>query len=60
MPLWEDPQKRRWILDRLPIQRPGTPEDLVGMAIYLASNASSYMTGQTVYVDGGFLAGSEW
>jgi NAD(P)-dependent dehydrogenase (short-subunit alcohol dehydrogenase family) len=58
--LWEDPGRREWILDRLPIKRPGRPEDLVGMAVYLASHASDYMTGQTIYVDGGFLAGSQW
>ncbi len=60
VPLWEDPQRREWIFDRLPIKRPGRPEDLVGMAIYLASAASDYMTGQSVYIDGGFLAGSQW
>ncbi len=60
VPLWEDPNRRRWIFDRLPIKRPGQPADLVGMAIYLASSASDYTTGQSIYVDGGFLAGSQW
>lgn len=59
-PLWDDPARRQWMLDRLPIKRPGQPADLIGMTIYLASAASDYMTGQTVYVDGGFLAGSQW
>jgi len=59
-PLWDDPERRRWMLDRLPIKRPGRPEDLVGLAIYLASRASDYTTGQTLSVDGGFLAGSQW
>lgn len=59
-PLWQDPQRRQWMLDRLPIKRPGRPSDLVGMTILLASRASDYMTGQTVYIDGGFLAGSQW
>ena len=59
-PLWADPQRRRWMLERLPIKRPGQPADLVGMTLLLASRASDYMTGQTVYVDGGFLAGSQW
>lgn len=59
-PLWDDPARRQWMLERLPLKRPGQPADLVGMAIYLASHASDYMTGQTVYVDGGFLAGSQW
>lgn len=59
-PLWDNPARNRWMLDRLPIKRPGTPEDLVGMTIYLASHASDYTTGQTIYVDGGFVAGSQW
>ena len=59
-PLWASPTRSAWILDRLPNKRPGKPEDLVGIAIYLASPASDYMTGQTMYVDGGFLAGSQW
>jgi NAD(P)-dependent dehydrogenase (short-subunit alcohol dehydrogenase family) len=59
-PLWDDPQRRQWMLDRLPIKRPGLPADLLGMTILLASRASDYLTGQTMYVDGGFLAGSQW
>ena len=58
--LWNNPQKRQWMLDRLPIKRAGRPEDLVGLLIYLASQASNYMTGQAVYIDGGFMAGSQW
>lgn len=37
-------------------RRWGDPEDLIGTAIFLASKASEYITGQTVYVDGGWLA----
>lgn len=59
-PLWADPDKRRWILDRVPAGRPGTPKDLLGMALYLASPAANYTTGQTFYVDGGFTAGGQW
>jgi NAD(P)-dependent dehydrogenase (short-subunit alcohol dehydrogenase family) len=58
-PLWQS-DRRRWIIDRQPIKRPGQPDDLVGMCLYLASPASSFTTGQTFYVDGGFLAGSPW
>jgi len=38
------------------LRRWGNPEDLVGICIFLASNASSYITGQDIYVDGGWLA----
>jgi len=58
--LWGDERKRRWMLERIPMRRPGKPEDLVGLALLLASPASSYITGQTVTVDGGLLAGSPW
>ena len=59
-PLWQDPKRSGWIMDRLSIKRPGKPDDLIGMAIYLASQASNYTTGQAMYVDGGMLAGSPW
>ena len=44
------------LLMRTPMARFGNTEDVVGAAIYLASNAASYVTGQTLVVDGGFLA----
>lgn len=59
-PLFADPQKNAWIIDRIPLKHPGTPADLVGLTIFMASHASDYMTGQSVYVDGGMLAGSQW
>jgi len=59
-PLWDDPHRREWILDRVPMNRPGQPEDLVGFVIYLASRASDFTTGQTFYIDGGFMAGGQW
>lgn len=43
-------------LKRIPLRRYGTPADISSMALYLASDAASYVTGQTFYVDGGFLA----
>ena len=58
--LWENAKRRQWILERLPAGRAGTPQDLVGMCVLMASRASDYMTGQSVYIDGGFLAGSAW
>ena len=44
---------QRW-LDRAPLRRVGTPEDIAGAALLLASDASSYLTGQTIVVDGGY------
>lgn len=41
---------------RIPMQRFGTPEDLAGAAVYLMSDASSYVTGQLLFVDGGWTA----
>lgn len=55
-PLREDPVRSKAILDRIPMGRWGTPEDLQGVAVFLASSASDYMTGYTVAVDGGWLA----
>ncbi len=59
-PVWNDSKRSTWILNRLPNKRPGAPEDMVGIAIYLASPASDYTTGQSIYIDGGFTAGSQW
>jgi NAD(P)-dependent dehydrogenase (short-subunit alcohol dehydrogenase family) len=59
-PLWQDDQKARWFRNRLPVRRPGKPEELVGITLLLASEASSYITGQNIIVDGGFLAGGSW
>ena len=55
--IFDNPKIGPWVRSRIPMGRLGTTEDLVGPAIYLASAASDYMTGQTVFVDGGFEAG---
>ena len=43
-----------------PLRRMGDPEDLVGAAIFLASPAAAFVSGQILYVDGGFTAGWAW
>lgn len=58
--LWSDEKMQAWGKANTPQQRLGQPEDMVGTAIFLASNASAFMTGQTLYVDGGFTAGWAW
>jgi NAD(P)-dependent dehydrogenase (short-subunit alcohol dehydrogenase family) len=59
-PIWADPDIRRWIFNRVPMKRPGLPSELVGMCQLLASDAGSFITGQTFVVDGGFMAGGRW
>ena len=58
--LWSDPEMQSWNQANAPLGRLGQPEDMVGTAIFLASKASAFMTGQTLYVDGGFSAGWSW
>ena len=58
--LWSDPEMQAWNQANAPLGRLGAPEDMVGTAIFLASKASAFMTGQTLYVDGGFSAGWSW
>ena len=45
------------ILDRISMKRWGTPKDLAGMYVFLASDAANYITGQLFPVNGGWLAG---
>jgi NAD(P)-dependent dehydrogenase (short-subunit alcohol dehydrogenase family) len=59
-PLWNDEKKAGWLRSRIPARRPGQPGELVGLTLLLASEASSYITGQTIVIDGGFDAGGSW
>ena len=54
--LREDATRSQAILDRIPMGRWGTPHDLRGIVVFLASSASNYINGYTVAVDGGWLA----
>lgn len=58
--LWEIPAMKTWVEEQTPAKRLGTPADLIGTAIFLATRASDFLTGQVIYVDGGFTAGSPW
>ena len=58
--VWADPKMQEWGTSRVPMKRLATPEDMAGTAAFLASPASDYVTGQSIYVDGGFMAGEAW
>ena len=55
--VFQDPERSAWIHSRIPMGRVGSPTDLGGAVVFLASDASSYMTGTILNVDGGWLAG---
>ena len=56
--LYEDTEWVDYLVDRIPLKRPGRPDDLDGAVVFLASESSRYITGQTLLVDGGISTGA--
>jgi NAD(P)-dependent dehydrogenase (short-subunit alcohol dehydrogenase family) len=56
--LYDNQKWLEYICDRIPVHRPGKPNDLDGAIVFLASEASEYMTGQTLLIDGGISTGA--
>ena len=56
-PTFDDPEKRAWIDSKIKLPRVGEVEDIMGAAVFLASEASGMITGTSILVDGGWTAG---
>jgi NAD(P)-dependent dehydrogenase (short-subunit alcohol dehydrogenase family) len=56
MKAFSDPEKYQELVRRVPLGRLGEPDDLIGAAVFLASEASNYVTGQTIYIEGGRMS----
>jgi len=54
---WQHPERSKYLRERIAMERPGNPEELLGIALMLVSDSSSYITGSMIHVDGGCLAG---
>jgi NAD(P)-dependent dehydrogenase (short-subunit alcohol dehydrogenase family) len=55
-PIWANPEIERQLVSRIPMGRLAEPADIVGAVLFLCSDAAAFITGQTIYVDGGTLA----
>jgi gluconate 5-dehydrogenase len=58
--LWSNETMQAWGIANTPLKRLGQPADMIGTAVFLASPAAAFLTGQIVYVDGGFTCGFAW
>jgi NAD(P)-dependent dehydrogenase (short-subunit alcohol dehydrogenase family) len=58
--LWSQDKMREWAMQNTPQRKLGDVKDLVGAAVFLASDAAAFVTGQTIRVDGGVTAGINW
>jgi len=56
----QHPERLKAAVDNTPLRRIGQPEDVADVVVFLASDAARFITGQTVFVDGGLSAGSAW
>jgi len=56
--MYEDTEWVAYLTERIPVKRPGQPNDLDGAVVFLASESSRYVTGQTLLVDGGISTGA--
>jgi NAD(P)-dependent dehydrogenase (short-subunit alcohol dehydrogenase family) len=56
--MYEDEEWVEYLVERIPVKRPGQPNDLDGAVVFLASESSRYVTGQTLLVDGGISTGA--
>jgi NAD(P)-dependent dehydrogenase (short-subunit alcohol dehydrogenase family) len=54
--LLDNPEELQWRLRRIPLGRMGSPEDVVGGVLYLASDLAQFVTGTTLFIDGGRLS----
>jgi len=57
-PIWSNPEMEKLVSSRIPKTRLAEPEDIVGAVLFLCSEESGYITGESIYVDGGSLANS--
>jgi gluconate 5-dehydrogenase len=56
---WENESRAKYLRERIAMERPGTPEEILGLVVLLASHSSDYITGSLYNIDGGALAGGK-